>query len=151
MSDDEGQQKEKNDESQQASQRATGLCDLGGNGNRSSQLYTGAIGDQQCQRLSSCAQSHAVLFLSEGRQNCLVEDAARHRVRNDRFQSVTDFDPHLPVFNGSQQQCPVVFTGLPDSPAFEKAVGKIGDLPAVERRERDHGNLCSRLLFQLSE
>ncbi len=69
----------------------------------------------------------------------------------ERLQAITDFDPDPAFLDRRQYQDTVVFTPLPDAPAFEKTVGEVRNLPALERRQRDDGHLRTGLLLELRQ
>ena len=64
--------------------------------------------------------------------HCLVADSSCPAVGDDGFETVTHFDPKLPVLDRSEDQDAVVFAGRTDAPSLEQSVREVIDLAAVQ-------------------
>jgi hypothetical protein len=88
-----------------------------------------------------------IIVLAEARQDLVLDDQARKRVRHDRLESIADLDPNLAVAFGHEQDHAVVGALLPQSPGASEAVAIFLDRISLQLRHRRHHQLpATRLL-----
>jgi hypothetical protein len=77
------------------------------------------------QRVHSGRDARGVIASPETRHDLLINDSLADGIRKFSFQSVTDFDSHLPVLNENEKNRAIVLRSLADLPELKRANRKI--------------------------
>ena len=101
--------------------------------------------------LHAAADAAWIVILLEPGEKVRPDDSSGEAVRHDALEAIADFDAHLPLGGGNEDEHAVVVPLLPDAPLLEEPVGVLLHRHPVERRHRHHRNLRRRLLFDVAE
>ncbi len=107
--------------------------------------------DLRHQRFGRGIQSAGVIALTEMWRDVLFDHAPGKRVGDRPLESVTDFDPELPILDENEEDQAVVEFLVADLPAFGAPDRKIFEHFAAERREDVDDELRARSLFESRE
>src|SRR5262249_55271266 len=118
---------------QQTAARRTARAALPGGplgGRRAGSLVLSLDGghDRGCSRFDASRK----VARSKPRQDLLFLDSARRDVGQDSFEPVADLDAHFLVFDEHEEDDPVVFTLLSDTPFLRRADGEILEREPIE-------------------
>ncbi|NLS27699.1 hypothetical protein S2M10_27000 [Sphingomonas sp. S2M10] len=83
----------------------------------------------------------------ELRHDDVADDLVRQRVGHDRFEAIADLDPHLALVGRDDQDDTVVRVLLPDPPGTAELIAVIGDVIALQVRDRRDDELAAGRLL----
>jgi hypothetical protein len=93
----------------------------------------------------------AVISRAEVWHDVVSRNPFRHRIGQQAFKAVTDFETKLSVFDRNDQDDSVVEAFLTDLPILSDADTKAFDVFAVECRDRKYRDLMAGISLKLSE
>ena len=85
---------------------------------------------------------------AELRQDRVLDDELRHGVGHDRLEPAADLDAHLALVRRDDEQDAVVLALLADAPLAAELIAVVLDRVALQRVQRDDGELVGRLLLR---
>src|SRR5712671_933558 len=111
----------------------------------------GIAGQQQNKIVNAVLDGTDKVASAKPRQDGILDDQARHRIRDGALEPVPDLDPHPSLVGCHQQDRAVVLALLADAPGAAEPVTVVGDVIALQRAQRHDDQLVAGLAFELLE